>query len=80
VPSPGQPHAAELEREIDAAQLVAMKYPDGSNHLIKGAELIKMKDTGSAECLMYECRFPIFDETLWLAFGDGASQKRAMLT
>jgi hypothetical protein len=39
-----------------------------------------MMATHRAECLMYECRFPIFDETLWLAFGDGASQKRAMLT
>jgi hypothetical protein len=35
--------------------------------MIKGAELIKMKE--------YECRLPIFDETLWQAFGDGASQK-----
>jgi hypothetical protein len=45
-----------------------------------GIDLTKMKDTGSAECLTYECRFPIFDETLWRAFGDGASQKRARLT
>ena len=69
---------AELEQEIRANKIVAARTPDGSNNVIKGKELItKMKDEviDRVEFLPYQCTFPVFGETLWRAFGDGASQK-----
>jgi hypothetical protein len=71
-------HVSELEQEIRANKIVAVRTPDGSNNIIKGNELItKMKDAGidSVKLLTYECTFPIFGAALWKAFGDGASQK-----
>jgi hypothetical protein len=71
-------HVTELEQEIRANQIVAVRTPDEKMDLTKGKELLqkfKDGDIGNGEILTYECRFPIFAETLWRAFGDGASQK-----
>jgi hypothetical protein len=46
--------------------------------LTKGKELLqkfKDGDIDKGEILTYECTHPVFAETLWRAFGDGASQK-----
>ena len=62
-----------FEREISSAEIVVGTYPDGTNHVIKGADKIRGHDL---QVVQYHCRFPALEETLWNAFGDGAGRKQ----
>jgi hypothetical protein len=64
----------EMEREIAAATIVCAALPDGSYPVIKGGALIhslRTETKGTVEVLPYKCNFPVYGETLCLAFGDG---------
>jgi hypothetical protein len=64
---------AELEQEINAAEIVVVRTPDGSHNLIKGGKVVdklRGKSQDGAEVLEYECTFLVFAETLCQAFGD----------
>jgi hypothetical protein len=60
-----------FEREISSAEVVVGIYPDGTKHVIKGADKIH---SPNLQVLEYHCRFSALEEMLWKAFGDGASR------
>jgi hypothetical protein len=67
----------QFEQEIRAYKVVVAITPDGKTELTKGVELqqkIKDGDIDNGEILTYKCTLPVYAETLWRAFGDGASQ------
>ena len=69
---------AELERQISAAKVVVVKCADESTGVIKGKELLERLKSGigeRVEAVQCQFTFPVYRETLYLAFGDGAPQK-----
>lgn len=66
----------ELETEINAAGIAIAITADKSQRLIKGKTLVEKTVKGNRLVgQAYDCRFKVFGETLWRAFGDGAGSK-----
>jgi len=64
-----------FERDISCAEIVVGTYPDGTNHVIKGADKIHSNDL---QVVQYHCSSAL-EETLWNAFGDGAGRSTEVL-
>jgi hypothetical protein len=68
----------EIEQQMSSAEYVVAKLRDGSTHVIKGGELLGNIEGDFVQAVQYDCTFPVFAETLCLAFGDGALQKQKL--
>jgi hypothetical protein len=71
-------HLSQFEQKMGANKVVVAITTDGKTELTKEwscSKKSKMGDIDNGEILTYKCTLPVFAETLWRAFGDGASQK-----
>lgn len=65
-----------MEKEIEAARVAVAIGPDGSRNLLKGSNVLKERIAAkqdSLEAMPINVTLPVFAETLWRAFGDGAT-------
>jgi hypothetical protein len=70
----------EIESKINDAEVVLATKADGSQSVIKGKQVIaeRVKEAQqTVEAELIRCTFPVFGETLWRAFGDGALSAEA---
>lgn len=67
-----------IEQEIKSAKVATVVNALGKHHVIKGRSEIGNPQDGQVEAqAVCQCRFDIFAEALWRAFGDGALTRAA---
>jgi hypothetical protein len=65
---------ANIEAGISAQRFVTAILPDGTNYLVKDAKFLP--DDDDVESFAFNYQFPVFAETLSLAFGDGSENSK----